>query len=164
MHNRIIDRLARQKYHTSKVKHKYHINQYWKLLNKQKHIVGCSKCDFDKILMTTCKFKSFIWIYRWTRWATRWQPAQFWRVGSGGQPSAHIWGICLTDPMITWTIGGLTTPVPSGIILISEIRRPPGGERWNAPASVSIRMVQWSQGKDSAAKLPAVQARHHASD
>jgi hypothetical protein len=60
MHNHIIDRLARQKYHISKVKHKYQINQYCMLLNKQKHIVGCCKCDFDKISMTTCKFKSLI--------------------------------------------------------------------------------------------------------
>jgi hypothetical protein len=78
MHNHIIDRLARQTYHISNVKHKYQINPYCKLLNKQKHIVGCCKHDFDTILMTTCKFKSLIWINRWTRW----QPAQFWQVGS----------------------------------------------------------------------------------
>jgi hypothetical protein len=35
---------------------------------KQKHIVGCWKRDFDKILLTHCKFSSLIWIYRWTRW------------------------------------------------------------------------------------------------
>jgi len=60
MHNCIIDRLASQKYHMSKVKHKYQINQYCKLLNKQKHIFGCFKRNFDKISMTTCKFKSLI--------------------------------------------------------------------------------------------------------
>jgi hypothetical protein len=64
------------------VKHRYQINRYCKLLNKQKLINGCWKLHFDKILLTYCKYKSLIWIYRWTRCATRWQPAQFRRVGS----------------------------------------------------------------------------------
>jgi len=82
VHNCNIDRLARQKYHISKVKYRYQITRYCQLLNKPKHIVGCWKCDLDKILLTHCKFKSRIWIYRWTRWATRWQPAQIRLVGS----------------------------------------------------------------------------------
>ena len=76
VHNCIINRLASQKYHISKVKYRYQITRLCKLLNKQKHIVGCWKCDFDKILLTHCKFKNLIWIYRWTSWATRWQPTQ----------------------------------------------------------------------------------------
>jgi hypothetical protein len=66
VHRRNFDHHARQKYHISKVKHKYQIDRYCKLLNKQKHIVGCWKRDFDKILLTTCKFKRLIGIYRWT--------------------------------------------------------------------------------------------------
>jgi len=64
------------------VKHWYQINRYCKLLNKQKLINGCWKLDFDKILLTHCKYKSLIWIYRWTRCATRWQPTQFREIGS----------------------------------------------------------------------------------
>jgi len=82
VHNSNIDRLASLKYHISKVKHRYQINRHCKLLNKQKHVVGCCKCDSDKILLTHCNFKSLIWIYRWTRWATLWQRAQSRRVGS----------------------------------------------------------------------------------
>ena len=52
-------------------------NQYCNVQNMQKVIVGCWKCDFDKILLLYSKNKSIIWIYRWTRWTTRWQPAQF---------------------------------------------------------------------------------------
>jgi len=48
----------------------------------QKHILGSWKRDFDKILFTYSKSKSLHWIYRWTRWATQWQPAQFKCVGS----------------------------------------------------------------------------------
>jgi len=82
MYNCNIDHPAGQKYHISKVKYRYQIPWYCKLLKKQKHIVGCWKRDFDKILLTHCKIKSLIWIYRWTHWATRWQPALFRRVGS----------------------------------------------------------------------------------
>ena len=64
------------------MKHRYQINRYCKLLNKQKHIVGCWKGDSDRILLTHCKYKSIIWIYRWTRWATRLLPARFRWVGS----------------------------------------------------------------------------------
>jgi len=74
--------VAKQRHHLWKVKQRYQINRYCKLLNKQKHIVGCWKCNSDKILLTQCKYKSLIWIYRWTRWATGLQPTQFRWVGS----------------------------------------------------------------------------------
>ena len=48
----------------------------------QKHIIGCWKRHFNIIQLTNSKNKSLIWIYRWTRWATHWRPAQFRRVGS----------------------------------------------------------------------------------
>jgi hypothetical protein len=82
MHNCIIDCLARQQYYILKLKHRYQINRYCKLLNKQKLNNGCWKLDFNKILLTHCKYKSLIWIYRWTHCATRWQPTQFRRVQS----------------------------------------------------------------------------------
>ena len=82
VHHCIIDCLSRQKYHILKVKHRYQINRYCKLLNKQKLINGCWKLDFDKILLTHCKYKSLIWINRWICCATRWQPTQFRQVGS----------------------------------------------------------------------------------
>ena len=44
----------------------------------QKRIISCSKCDFDKILLTNSKNLSLISIYRWTRW----HPAQLGLVGS----------------------------------------------------------------------------------
>ena len=43
----------------------------------QKHILGCWKRDFDKILLTYCTTMWLIWIYGWTWWATCCQPAQF---------------------------------------------------------------------------------------
>jgi len=39
------------------------------------HILGCWKHDFDKILLTYWNNKWLNWIYGWTRWANRWQPA-----------------------------------------------------------------------------------------
>ena len=53
----------------------------------QQHIIGCWKHDFDKILLTNCKNKSLIWIYRWTLWGSRWQPTRFGHVG--WLPSNH---------------------------------------------------------------------------
>jgi len=53
----------------------------------QKRMHGCWTRDFDKILFTYSKSKSLNWIYEWTHWATRWQPAQFRQVGS--LPSNH---------------------------------------------------------------------------
>jgi len=66
VNNCIIARPATQKCHISKVKYRYQITRYCQLLNKQKHIVGCCKGDFVMILLTPCKFRSLIWIYRWT--------------------------------------------------------------------------------------------------
>ena len=77
-----IDHPDRQKYNLSKVKHWFQINWYCKLQSMQKHILGCWKRDFDKILLTFSNNKSLNWIYGWTRWATGWQPAQFRWVGS----------------------------------------------------------------------------------
>jgi len=85
----IINRLDMPKYHTSSMKHSYQCNQYCKLHNQQKCIIGCWKCDFDKEPFTPSKYKCAIWIYRWTRWASCWQPAQLSRNGS--LPSTHIW-------------------------------------------------------------------------
>jgi len=47
-------------------------NQYCNVQNMQKVIVGCWKCDFDKIRLLYSKNKSIIWIYTWTRWTTCW--------------------------------------------------------------------------------------------
>jgi len=44
----------------------------------QKHILGCWKHDFDKILLIYTKNKSLNWINGWTRW----KPTRFRRVGS----------------------------------------------------------------------------------
>jgi len=71
-----------KKYNIPKVKYRFQINLYCKLQSIQKHIIGCWKRHFNIIQLTNSKNKSLIWIYRWTRWATRWQPAQFRRVGS----------------------------------------------------------------------------------
>jgi len=70
------------------VKHRYQIDRYCKLHNMQKRIIGCWKCDFDKILLTNCNQNSHIWIYNWTPSVTGWQPAQFRRVRI--IPSNHI--------------------------------------------------------------------------
>jgi len=64
-------------------------NQYCNVQNMQKVIVGCWKCDSDKILVLYTKNKSIIWIDRWTHWTTRWQPAQFRRVMRC--PWNHTW-------------------------------------------------------------------------
>jgi len=80
-HNRIIVLLDWPKYIILKVKHGFQMNRYCSLQNFQKPIIGCWKRDLDKILSRNCKKKSLIPIYRWTRWATSWQPAQFERVG-----------------------------------------------------------------------------------
>ena len=58
------------------------MHRYCKLQSMQTHIIGCWKRDFDKILLTNSKNKSLIWIYGWTRWATRWQLTQFRWIGS----------------------------------------------------------------------------------
>ena len=92
MHNCIIDRLDRPIYLISKVKHRYQINWYCKLHNIQKHIIGCWKCHFDKILLTNCKHKCLIWIYRWTRWETCWHPAQFRCIGSLPSNRSQVYG------------------------------------------------------------------------
>jgi len=47
----------------------------------QKEIFVCWIRDFDNILVSNGKNKSIIFIYRWTRQAAHWQPAQFQRVG-----------------------------------------------------------------------------------
>jgi len=60
MHNCINDHLARQKYHILKVKDRYQINRYCKLLNMQKLIDGYSKRHFDTILLTHCKYMILI--------------------------------------------------------------------------------------------------------
>ena len=52
-------------------------NQYCNVQNMQKVIVGCWKCDFDKILLLYSENNSIIWIYEWTCWTTRWPPTQF---------------------------------------------------------------------------------------
>jgi len=104
-----------QKYHISKVKHRYQINRYCKLLNKQKRILGSWERDFDKILLTHCKYRSLIWIYTWTRWATCWQPAQFSRVRILPSNRTRVDGSCLLtnrtrtqsdgpEPLLTLTI------------------------------------------------------------
>jgi len=62
------------------MKHRYQINRYCKLVNKKRHINGCWKLDFDKIVLTNFKYKSLIWIWWCTSWITRWQPAQFGRI------------------------------------------------------------------------------------
>jgi len=37
--------------------------------------------DYDIIQLRNTKNHNIKWIYRWTHWATCWQPAQFWWVG-----------------------------------------------------------------------------------
>jgi len=66
----------------------------------QKPIIGCWKHDFDKILLTHCKNRNCIWIYRWTHWETRWQPPQFRRVGSWPSNRTRVGGLGL---LTTWT-------------------------------------------------------------
>jgi len=83
----LIDRLYREEYTLSKVKHRFQINWYCKLQSIQKHIPGCWKRDFHKILFTFSKNKSNNWICGCTCWATGWPPAQFRPVGSW--PSNH---------------------------------------------------------------------------
>jgi len=61
--------------------------------------------------------------------------------GSGGQPSAHIWGKCLTKPAIKWTIGGGTTLISLRIKSMAPIRRQQARGRSNAPASISLGTV-----------------------
>jgi len=61
--------------------------------------------------------------------------------GSGELPSAHVWGKCLPKLATKWTIGGETTPVPSGIKSITPIRRQPAGGGLNTPARVSLHTV-----------------------
>jgi len=85
----LLTTLIGKKYNLSKVKHQFQINWYCKLQSMQKHIVGCWKCDFHKILLTYSKNKSLNWISGWTRWETHWEPAQFRRVTS--LPSKRIW-------------------------------------------------------------------------
>jgi len=87
--NSIIYRLDRRRYNLFKDKHRFKINRYRKLQNMHKHIIGCWKCDFDKILLTNCKYRSRIWIYRWTHWSTLWQPAHSRRVQT--IPSNSTW-------------------------------------------------------------------------
>jgi len=48
----------------------------------QQHILGCWKRDFDKLLLTYSINMSLNWVYGWTRWATRWQPAKSRQVGT----------------------------------------------------------------------------------
>jgi len=48
----------------------------------QKHVLGCWKHDFDRMLLTCSKNMILNWIYGWTCWVTHWQPAQFRQVGS----------------------------------------------------------------------------------
>jgi len=43
-------------------------------------IIRCWISGFGKMQLSGSKNKSIIWIYKWTRWTTCWQPAQFRRV------------------------------------------------------------------------------------
>jgi len=43
----------------------------------QKEIIGCRIPNFDNIRLSICKNENIIYIYRWTHWATCWQPIQF---------------------------------------------------------------------------------------
>jgi len=43
----------------------------------QKVIIRCWISSFGKIQLSGSENKSIIWIYKWTRWTTRWQPTQF---------------------------------------------------------------------------------------
>jgi len=67
--------------------------------------------------------------------------------GSGGLPSAHIWGKRLTKPANKWSIGGGITPVPLGIKSMAPIRRQPARGRLNAPVSVSLGTVAMIPGQ-----------------
>jgi len=70
------DRLYRQKYKIHIEKHRFQNNRYHMLQSMQRDNTGCRISNFDNILFSDCKNKSIIWIYRWTHWATCWQPAQ----------------------------------------------------------------------------------------
>ena len=95
----------------SKVKHRFQIDWYCKLQSMQKHIFGCWKCDFDKLLLTYSKNKSLNWISGWTRWATHWQPTQFRRVASLPSNHAQVDSLGL---LTTWTANLATIRVEPG--------------------------------------------------
>ena len=69
-------------YNISNVKHRFQIYGYCRQHNMQKHNFCRWKCYFVKMLLTNREQKSLIWIYRWNRWATRWQSGQFGWFGS----------------------------------------------------------------------------------
>jgi len=100
VHNGIIDPHHWQKYNIPNVKFWFQINLYCKLQSIQQHIIRCWKRHFNKIQLTNSKMKIPIWIYRWTRWATCWQPAQFGRVRSFPLNRTPVDGSGL---LTTWT-------------------------------------------------------------
>jgi hypothetical protein len=57
-HNWTIDYLYSQKYNISQEIHEFQINWYGKLHSIQTCIIGCWKCDFDRILLTDCKTRA----------------------------------------------------------------------------------------------------------
>ena len=76
------------------------MNRYCKLQSMQTHIIGCSKRDFNKIILTNSNNKSHIQIYGWTHWATRLQHAQLRRVGNLPSNRTRDDGLGLLQ---TWT-------------------------------------------------------------
>ena len=99
-HNRTIDCLDWQKYSISKEKHGYENNWYRKMQTMHNEIIRCWIHHFDGILLTHCKNKSLIWIYRWTWWATRWRPTRF--VVGRRWTSSHT-GVDCSGVLTTWT-------------------------------------------------------------
>jgi hypothetical protein len=59
---RTIDYLYSQKYNIYQEKHGFQINQYCNLHSMQTCIIGYSKRNLNKILITSCNSKSIIWI------------------------------------------------------------------------------------------------------
>jgi len=103
-HRRTIHQLDRQKCNISKEKHWFENHRYRNVPNMQKQSIGFWIHDFDKPLLSICKIKSLIWIYRWTHWANPLRtrpirpscaisikPYPSWRLGCIGNP-AHQFG------------------------------------------------------------------------
>jgi len=79
-YNWTIDLLPGQKYVSLKEQHELKYCRSHTMQNVQSVITGCQMIDFDCVLQSNSKSKHVIWIYRWTRCTTHWEPGQFRRV------------------------------------------------------------------------------------
>jgi len=90
----------------------------------QKVIVGCWKCDFDKILLLYSKNKRIIQIYRWNCFKPSWQPTHFRRVVRYPSNRTRIDALGLLTTRTANLETGQFRPIPGPVANTTLLREP----------------------------------------